>query len=47
MIEGNVRTRELLNEVILSLSRVLPLRGELDYYLIRAAMVFTFFIFGY
>jgi uncharacterized membrane protein YkgB len=47
MIEENVRTGEVLNEVILSLSRVSPFRGELDYYLIRAAMVFTFFIFGY
>lgn len=47
MIGENVRTGEALNEVILSVSRAWPLRGELDYYLIRAAMVFTFFIFGY
>ena len=36
-----------LNSLIRSLSKAAPLRGDLDYYLIRAAMVFTFFIFGY
>lgn len=47
MTEVNVRTGVVLNEVILSLSRVSPFRGKLDYYLIRAAMVFTFLIFGF
>jgi uncharacterized membrane protein YkgB len=42
-----LRSGEVLNEVILSLSGVSPFRGELDYHLIRAATVFTFLIFGY
>src|SRR5215469_11453825 len=36
-----------VNAFILNLSKLAPFRGDLDYRLIRAAMVFTFFIFGY
>jgi uncharacterized membrane protein YkgB len=36
-----------LNSLILYFSKTAPLRDDLDYHLIRAAMVFTFFIFGY
>ena len=35
------------NSLVLYFSKSAPFRGELDYHLIRAAMVFTFFIFGY
>jgi uncharacterized membrane protein YkgB len=36
-----------VNALILYFSKVPPFRGDLDYHLIRAAMVFTFYIFGY
>jgi uncharacterized membrane protein YkgB len=36
-----------MNSFILNLSRSRALRGDLDYHLIRAAMIFTFYIFGY
>ncbi|MGC1301214.1 MAG: DUF417 family protein [Caulobacteraceae bacterium] len=36
-----------MDSVILYVSRVSPFRGDRDPYLIRAAMIFTFFIFGY
>ena len=35
------------NTLIVDLSKRAPFRGDLDYRLIRAAMVFTFFLFGY
>ena len=35
------------NTLIVDLSKRAPFRGDLDYRLIRGAMVFTFFIFGY
>jgi uncharacterized membrane protein YkgB len=46
---GQVRMRpaEILNEIVRSLWTAPALRSELDYHLIRAAMVFTFLIFGY
>lgn len=43
----SMRSSETLNEVFVSLARATPLRGNLDHHLIRAVMVFTFFIFGY
>ena len=36
-----------MNTLIVSLSKAAPFRGEFDYKLIRAVMVFMFFIFGY
>lgn len=36
-----------MNQLILYLSRIIPLQRDLDSHLIRAAMVFTFLIFGY
>jgi uncharacterized membrane protein YkgB len=36
-----------MTQFILCLSKVIPLKRDLDYQLIRAAMVFTFLIFGY
>ena len=36
-----------MNALILYFSKTAPFRDDLDYHLIRAAMVFTFFIFGY
>ena len=36
-----------LNSLILYLSKLAPFRGDLDYQLIRAVMVFTFYIFSY
>jgi uncharacterized membrane protein YkgB len=36
-----------LNQFILFLSKRIPLERDADYHLIRAAMVFTFVIFGY
>jgi uncharacterized membrane protein YkgB len=36
-----------MNSLILNLSRGSALGGNLDYHLIRAAMIFTFYIFGY
>jgi uncharacterized membrane protein YkgB len=42
-----MRRSDIVNSLILYLSKTPPFRGDLDYYLIRAAMVFTFFIFGY
>ncbi len=47
MPQVSVRPAKFLDEAILSLSSAAPLRGELDYHVIRAAMVFTFFVFGY
>ena len=38
---------DIVNSLILHLSKTAPFRGDLDYHLIRAAMVFTFFIFAY
>jgi uncharacterized membrane protein YkgB len=35
-----------LNRLILYVSRTIPFRSNLDLYLIRAAMVFTFFVFS-
>jgi uncharacterized membrane protein YkgB len=37
----------LLNSLILRLSKAPPFRGDLDRHLIRAVMVFTFYIFSY
>jgi uncharacterized membrane protein YkgB len=36
-----------MNQLILYLSKIVPLRRDADYHLIRVAMVFTFLIFGY
>jgi uncharacterized membrane protein YkgB len=36
-----------VNALIINLSKATPFRGDLDYHLIRAAMVFTFYIFSY
>ena len=36
-----------LNSLILSFSKAAPFRGDLDYHLICAVMVFTFYIFSY
>ena len=36
-----------MNSLILNLSRSSALRSDLDYHLIRAAMIFTFYIFSY
>jgi uncharacterized membrane protein YkgB len=36
-----------LNPLILYFSKTAPFRGDLDYHLIRAVMVFTFYIFSY
>ena len=38
---------DTVNALILSLSKLAPFRGDLDYRLIRAVMAFTFFIFSY
>jgi len=38
---------ETVNALIVSLSKTAPFRGDLDYRLIRAVMVFTFYIFSY
>jgi len=35
-----------LNQLMLGASRAAPFRSDLDYHLIRAAMVFTFYAFG-
>jgi len=36
-----------MDTLILSISKTVPFRRDLDHHLIRAAMVFTFFIFSY
>lgn len=36
-----------MNSLILNVSRNSAFRSDLDYHLIRAAMVFTFYVFGY
>ena len=36
-----------MNQLILYLSKIIPLRRDSDYHLLRAAMVFTYLIFGY
>src|SRR5580704_19773582 len=38
---------DTVNALFTNLSKLAPFRGDIDYRLIRAAMVFTFFIFGY
>ena len=35
-----------VNQLLLCISRTAPFRSDLDYHLIRAAMVFTFFAFS-
>jgi uncharacterized membrane protein YkgB len=42
-----VNKENTVNSTIVSLSKAPPFHGELDQRLIRAAMVFTFFIFSY
>jgi uncharacterized membrane protein YkgB len=41
------RRSDIVNSLILYLSKAAPFRGDLDYHLIRAVMVFTFYIFSY
>ena len=36
-----------VNSLILYLSKINPFRSDLDFYFIRAVMVFTFYIFSY
>jgi uncharacterized membrane protein YkgB len=36
-----------VNALFLNFAKTAPFQGDLDHHLIRAAMVFTFFIFGY
>ena len=38
---------DTMNSFILRFSKTAPFRGDLDYHLIRAVMVFTFYIFSY
>src|SRR5271155_2538541 len=38
---------DTVNSLIHYVSKAAPFRGDTDYYLIRAAMVFTFYIFSY
>jgi uncharacterized membrane protein YkgB len=45
--KANTKTNDIMNSLILNLSRSSAFRGDLDYHLIRAAIIFTFYIFGY
>jgi uncharacterized membrane protein YkgB len=47
LAKTDTMTNDMVNSLVLNLSRIRMLRGDLDYQLIRAAMVFTFYIFGY
>lgn len=47
IVTADVDSSGVVNALILNLSSSNPLRGDLDYKLIRAAMIFTFYIFGY
>jgi uncharacterized membrane protein YkgB len=47
MVKVNTERNDIMNSLILNLSRSNVLRSDLDYRLIRAAMIFTFYIFSY
>jgi uncharacterized membrane protein YkgB len=47
MLKANMERNDTMNPLILNLSRNSALRSNLDYHLIRAAMIFTFCIFSY
>jgi hypothetical protein len=47
MLMANMERNDTMNSLILNLSRNSALRSNLDYHLIRAAMIFTFYIFSY
>jgi uncharacterized membrane protein YkgB len=44
---GKKKRSDNVNSLVLYLSKATPFRGDLDYHLIRAVMVFTFYIFSY
>ena len=46
-MKANSERNDIMNALILKLSRSSVLRGDLDCHLMRAAMIFTFYIFGY
>jgi uncharacterized membrane protein YkgB len=43
---GRNHVMKQVNQLLLCISRTAPFRSDLDYHLIRAAMVFTFFAFS-
>lgn len=47
IVTANAESSGVLNAIIFNLSTSDALSGDLDYKLIRAAMIFTFYIFGY
>jgi uncharacterized membrane protein YkgB len=47
IVTARVDRSDIVDSLIVSLSKLSVLRGDLDRHLIRAAMVFTFYIFGY
>jgi uncharacterized membrane protein YkgB len=47
IVKANGESNGVVNAIILNLSRSDVFRGDLDYKLIRAAMIFTLYIFGY
>jgi uncharacterized membrane protein YkgB len=47
IVKANTERNDIMNSLVLNLSKSSALRGDLDYQLIRAAMILTFYIFGY
>jgi hypothetical protein len=47
VVKANTERNHIMNSLVLNLSSISSLRGDLDYHLVRAAMIFTFYIFGY
>jgi len=47
LMKADVERREIINSLILNLARTSVFSGGLDHQLIRAALVFTFYIFSY
>jgi uncharacterized membrane protein YkgB len=46
-MRDNTERNEFLNSSIINLSTIRLFRGDLDYQLIRAVMIFTFYVFSY
>jgi uncharacterized membrane protein YkgB len=46
-LKWKIRMNDTVNSLIRHISKTAPFRGDTDYYLIRAAMVFSFYIFSY
>jgi uncharacterized membrane protein YkgB len=47
VLKANMESNDIMNSLILNLSRSGAFRSDLDQHLIRVAMIFTFYLFSY